>query len=103
MFDIEWVKFNYKYKNDLSNIHFINIKWILNLPSEILQQLFCKRHLINKELQKIFNNIPFVFDNFIKNTNDIINQSIIVDKLTITNSILNKYYNKDIWIIVILG
>ena len=26
MFDIEWVKFNYKYKNDLSNIHFIFIK-----------------------------------------------------------------------------
>jgi len=79
--------------------HNINRMNILNLPSEILQQLFCSRPVINKELQQIFNdNIPFVYNEFIKGSNDIILYSIKSNDETDMKMILNKYYKKDHWI-----
>jgi hypothetical protein len=71
---------------------------ILNLPDSILQQLFKERPVINKELQILFNdNVPLIYNSFIKGANDIILYSINSNDETDINKILNKYYKKDQW------
>jgi hypothetical protein len=72
---------------------------ILNLPDDILQQLFKERPVINKELQILFNdNVPSIYNSFIKEeATDIVLYSIKCDDETDINKILNKYYKKDHW------
>jgi len=73
---------------------------ILNLPDDILHQLFCMRPVINKELQILFNkNVPLIYNKFItEEATDIVLYSIKCDDETDIKMILNKYYKKDHWI-----